>query len=111
MAEVSQQWWYLELVADFPELEIYTGPGWGPAQELAEIELGGRVTMEEALWLPTWFYSKPRDRHWAAVSCMFAMIIKRIRRDKGLKDDEPVERADIPPGWMPDVQAWDDGRL
>ena len=74
------QWWYLELAADFPGLEIYTGHGWGPAQELAGIELGERVTMEEALWLPTWFYSKKRDRHSAAVGRLYAMVTERIRR-------------------------------
>ena len=36
----SGRWWYLDLVAEFPELEIYTGHGWGPDQELGQLELG-----------------------------------------------------------------------
>jgi hypothetical protein len=118
--EVSR-WWYLDLAAEFPMLEIYTGHGWGPAQELGQYELGERVMTEEALWLPTWFYSKAPDRHWAAVSRMFGMVIERIRQDRPeyekilrvLAGDDPAEvlMTEIPEGWLPDAQAWEEGRL
>jgi len=95
----------------YPELEIYTGNGWGPAQELGTIELGGRVMLEEALWLPTWFYSRERDREYAAVARLFAMVTARVRRDRTeaerilrvLAGDDPDEVAvgEIPAGWVP----------
>ena len=119
---VLSRWWYLDLMAEFPELEIYTG-GWGPEQELADIELGDRVTTEEALWLTTWIYSTERDRHWAAVSGMVRMVCDRVRRDRPIAekvlallagddpDQIPVSRAEIPDGWYPDTEAWQTGRL
>ena len=115
------RWWYLDLAAEFPELEIYSGHGWGPVQELGLIELGDRVMTEEALWLPTWFYSGARDRHWAAVSRMFGMVIERIRdsrpeAEKVLRvladqDLNEVSQDEIPDGWLPDAQAWNEGKL
>lgn len=122
-AELSR-WWYLDLAAEFPELEIYSGSGWGPAQELALIELGERVLDEETHWLFTHIYSKEKDRIWAAVSGMFSMVIARIRRDRRVhpsdeyllrvpagQDPDGVCSEEIPSGWRPDVQAWDEGRL
>jgi hypothetical protein len=118
MIEEPGRWWYLELAAEFPELEIYSGHGWGPAEELGQYELGERVMDHEAHWLFTRIYSTPRDRHWAAVSIMFGMIIERIRQDlpeeekvlMALRDEDwreaPVSLDKIPPGWMPDTQGW-----
>lgn len=100
------RWWYLDLAAEFPELEIYHSHGWGPAQELGLAELGDRVMTEEALWLPTLFYSTARDRHWAATIRMFAMVIQAMR-DRGL---DP-EHDPVPDGWHPDAQAWDARRV
>jgi hypothetical protein len=121
MTEIISRWWYLDLAAEFPELEIYTGHGWGPEQETGQLELGERVMTEEALWLVTWIYSRPSDRHWAAVSRMFAMIIERIRRDRpetelamralAGEDPEEISEHEIPPGWLPDVQAWNAGKF
>jgi hypothetical protein len=121
MTETLSRWWHLDLAAGFPGLEIYTGHGWGPDQELSTIELGERVMDHEADWLFTRIYSEPRDRHWAATSGMFAMIIERIRRDRpeGEKilrvlageDPERVGEEDIPAGWLPDTAAWDEGRF
>lgn len=115
------RWWYLDLAADFPELEIYTGPGWGPEQELGQYELGERVMEEETLWLFTWLYSDPRARHWAAVSRMAGMIVAKIRRERSEgekilrvlagEDPDRVDIEEMPEGWMPDVEAWDEGRL
>lgn len=119
--EAPGRWWHLELAAEFPELEIYTGHGWGPDQELGQYELGERVMEEESLWLFTWFYSDAKARHWAAVSRMFGMVIERIRRERPederilriLAGDDPAEVSweEIPEGWRPDAQAWDEGRL
>lgn len=119
--ETLSKWWYLDLAAEFPELEIYTGHGWGPAQELGIIELGERVMTHEAWWLFTWIYSKERDRIWAAVSGMFCMVIERLRRDRpeaerilrilARQDPDEITAADIPAGWYPDVEAWDRGEL
>ncbi len=112
------RWWYLELAAQFPELEIYSG-GWGPAQELGLIELGDRVMTAEALWLFTWLYSSERDRHWAAACGMFGMVIERIRRDRSVaervirvlagENENAVAMDEIPAGWRPDVRAWEEG--
>jgi hypothetical protein len=120
-APAISRWWYLELAAGFPELEIYTGHGWGPDEELAGVELGDRVTTEQALWLPTWFYSRHSDRHWAATSRMFAMVLDRIRRDRPIAeralrvlagyDPEEVTIDDVPAGWLPDTDAWNGGRF
>jgi hypothetical protein len=98
------RWWHLDLMARYPELEIYTG-GWGPDQELGLIELGDRVMAEEACWLATRTYSKERDRIWAAVAGMFAMVIQGMR-DAGL---DPATDP-VPAGWYPDVDGWDEGR-
>jgi hypothetical protein len=121
MTEEPGRWWYFELAAEFPELEIYSGHGWGPDQELSQYELGERVAEEEALWLPTWFYSKARDRHWAATSRMLVMVLDRIRRDRTLAelvlhallgtDPYEVRREEVPAGWWPDVEAWDEGKF
>lgn len=115
------RWWYLDLAAEFPELEIYTGHGWGPAEELAQLELGERVIEYETYWLFTWVYSEKRDRIWAAVSGMFGMVVERIRRDRpeaerilrvlAGEDPDEVSLKEIPPGWMPDTAAWEQGRL
>lgn len=121
MTETLSRWWYLDLGAEFPQIEMYTGHGWGPEQELGLIELGERVMEEEALWLFTWFYSEARDRHWAATSRMFGMVVERIRRERpeaekilrvlAGNDSDEVRLEEIPDGWMPDVQAWDEGRF
>lgn len=105
------RWWYLDLAREFPELEIHSGHGWGPEQELGTIELGDRVMLEEALWLPTWFYSQARDRHYAAVGRMYAMVAARVKRDRAeeerilrvLAGDDPdeVSAEDIPLSWVP----------
>jgi hypothetical protein len=118
-AELSR-WWYLDLAAEFPELEIYSGHGWGPAQELGLIELGERVMDSEANWLFTWVYSTERDRHWAAVSLMFGMVVDRIRRERpegerilmilAGQDLDEVSMDEVPDDWRPDVQAWDKER-
>jgi hypothetical protein len=118
--EASGRWWYLDLAAEFPGLEIYTGHGWGPAQELGLVELGERVMTEEAMWLPTWFYSKQRDRHWAAVNRMLGMVIEWIRDSRPeaerilrvLAGDDPQEvRVDeIPPGWVPDADTAEENK-
>lgn len=115
------RWWYLELSAEFPELEIYNGHGWGPDQELGLIERGERVMDAETDWLFTWIYSSARDRHWAATSGMFAMVLDRIRRDRPEEelvlhalagtDPNEVKPEEIPEGWRPDVEAWDEGRF
>jgi hypothetical protein len=118
VTEQLSRWWYLDLAADFPELEIYSG-GWKAEQELGLIELGQRVMDHEAGWLFTWVYSNERDRVWAAVSAMFGMVLERIRRDRpegerviralAGQDQDAVSRDEIPAGWYPDVQAWDGG--
>jgi len=105
--------WHLDMSARFPELEIHLGNGWGLAEELADVELGDRVTLHEALWLPTRFYSKERDRVWAAVAGMFGMVVERVRRDRSegekilrvLAGDDPqyVSLDEMPPGWVPAV--------
>jgi hypothetical protein len=110
--EISR-WWYLDLAAEFPELEIYSGHGWGPEQELGDTELGDRVMTEEALWLPTWFYASDRDRHWAAVSRLLAMVVDRIRRDRPAaerilavlagEDPEAVRWEEVPAVWQPEI--------
>jgi hypothetical protein len=46
--ETPGPWQSLELAAAFPELEMYSGHGWGPEQELDLIELGERVMDHEA---------------------------------------------------------------
>jgi hypothetical protein len=116
----ASRWWYLDLAADFPELEIYYG-GWKAEQELGLLELGERVMNEEASWLFTWIYTSERDRIWAAVSGMFGMIADRVRRDRPeaervlitLRSEDPqtVSLDEIPAGWRPDTKAWDEGRL
>ncbi len=116
MSEAGR-WWYLELAAEFPELEIYSG-GWGAEQELGLIELGDRVMTAEALWLFTWFYSSERDRHWAAASGMFGMVVERIRRDRPVEervirvlageDENTVTMDEVPAGWRPDTGAWEE---
>lgn len=98
------RWWYLDLAADFPELEIYTGHGWRPEQETGLLELGGRVMDEQASWLPTWFYSTERDRVWAAVSYLFRAVLQ-ARRSHGRPCLEPGD------AWYPDVTAWDSGKM
>ena len=118
---VPGRWWYLELATEFPELEIYTGHGWGPEQELGTIELGERVMTAEAYWLFTRLYSRERDRVWAAVSGMFGMVVERLRRDRPEEervirvlagtDPDEVSMDEIPKVWRPDVQAWEEGRL
>jgi hypothetical protein len=60
----------------------------------------------EAFWLPTWFYSKLPDRHWAAVSGMFGMICQAMRDNGKYPDIDP-----IPEGWQPDVAAWESGEI
>lgn len=104
ITEEPGRWWYLDLAAEFPELEIYTGHGWGPDQELGQLELGERVMIHESLWLFTWFYSKEKDRIWAAVSGMFGMVCQAMRDRKLYPDIDP-----IPEGWYPDVEAWEAG--
>jgi hypothetical protein len=119
----SQQpgrWWHLDLASGFPELEIYSGHGWRPEQELGLAELGERVMDEEALWMFTRIYSRPRDRHLAAASGMFRMVIERVRRDRSEdervlrvlagEDPDAIRMEDVPAGWRPDARAWDEGR-
>ncbi len=105
MTEQPGRWWYLDLAADFPELEIYYG-GWRAEQETGLLELGERVMDHEVDWLCTRIYSKERDRIWAAVSSMSRMVYQAMR-DRGLYPDVDP----IPPGWKPDVETWDAGRL
>jgi hypothetical protein len=98
------RWWYLDLSADFPELEIRFSSAGGPEWELGLVERGERVMEYEASWIITWIYSKPRDRHWAATGGLFNMVLQAMR-DRGLKPGiDP-----IPEGWMPDARAWDEG--
>lgn len=104
VTETASRWRYLDLAADFPELEIYTGHGWGPEQETGLLELGERVMDNEADWLFTWFYTRDRDRIWAAVSYLFRAVLQ-ARRDHGKPDPEPGD------GWYPDAGAWDRGEL
>ncbi len=121
MTETISRWWYLDLAAEFPELEIYSGHGWGPVQELGLVELGERAMTHETWWLFTWAYSREKDRIWAAASGMLGMVIERIRRDRPeaervlrvLADQDPQEVSmdEIPDGWLPDAKAWDEGRL
>jgi hypothetical protein len=84
---MGSRWWYLELAAGFPELEIYRG-GWKAEQETGLLELGERAMNEQANWLPTWFYSSDRDKTLAAVSYMFRAVLI-ARRDHGQPDLEP----------------------
>jgi hypothetical protein len=120
MTVEASRWWYQELAAKFPELEIYTG-GWGAAEELGQYELGERVMEHETYWLFTWIYSERKDRIWAAVGGMFGMVIERIRRDRpeeerilrvlASEDPDAVSFEEIPPEWRPDAAGWDEGRL
>jgi len=99
---VDSKWWYLDLHADYPELEMYYG-GWKSEQELDLLELGDRVMDHQAAWLFTWVYSSERDRIWAAVSYMYCQVLQAMR-DRGLN---PGCAADLPAGWYPDAAAWD----
>jgi hypothetical protein len=89
------KWWYLDLAADFPELEIYHG-GWKAEQETGLLELGDRVMTEQAMWLPTWFYSQERDRIQAAVGYMFRVVLQFLR-DHRQEDLQPGDQ------WYPDT--------
>ena len=102
-AEISR-WWYLDLAADFPDLEIHFG-GWKAEQETSLIELGERVMNAEADWLLTWIYSSERDRTWAASGSMFRMVLQRMRDQKLDPEVDPV-----PAGWYPDAIYYDRDR-
>jgi hypothetical protein len=90
---MTSNWWWLDLSADYPELEIYHG-GWKADQERDLLELGDRVLIAEADWMLTWIYSTLRDRIWAAVS----YYVRAMRT-----------RGTVPPEWLPDVDTWDSG--
>lgn len=92
--EELSRWWYLDLHAGYPELEMYYG-GWKSEQELGLLELGERVMDAETGWLLTWIYSELRDRVWAAVIYMFRAL---------------REHGEVPPEWRPDTGRWDTDR-
>lgn len=92
MTHPISKWWYLDLAADYPEIEMYSG-GWKATQELALLELGDRVMHHEAAWLFTWIYTYQLDRIWAAVLYMMGQIRERLDY--------------VPDGWQADIEAWE----
>jgi hypothetical protein len=104
-APAVSKWWYLDLAAEFPELEIYMG-GWKSGQERDLLELGDRVMIEESGWLATWVYSKLRERVWAGVIYMLRSVQERARE----RDPDALELDNIPSDWRPDLEAWERDR-
>ena len=100
----TSRWWYLDLAAEFPQLEIYTGRGWRGTDETLQVELGERVMTEQAFQLP--IYTSLRDRIFSAAICMLRGVQERARE----KHPEALEFDAIPAGWVPDIERWDSDR-
>lgn len=91
------KWWYLDLMADYPELEIYTG-GWGPDQELELIELGERVVTCPTDGLFFSIYSREIDRLTTAVGILHSAVYRKYQE----------AGKELPDGWQPDWEAWEE---
>ena len=96
MSETISKWWYLDLQADFPELEIYTG-GWGPGQELDLIELGERAETCSTDGLLWGIYSREFDRIFTCVAMLAGTVAQRYR----------AEGKELPAEWQPDIEYWE----
>jgi len=96
MSGTLSRWWYLDLAARYPGIEMYHG-GWRGDQETALLELGDRVMNHEAAQLPV--YTREMDRVWALVLTLYATVLQ----------GEPltVSPDEVPAGWRPDTGGWD----